>query len=43
MVGLTGGIQGAKGKLFGKDYEAGSWLDQLVEASAVLTTWSVES
>ncbi|NBQ74107.1 MAG: ABC transporter substrate-binding protein [Acetobacteraceae bacterium] len=26
------GIQGAKGKLFGKDYEAGSWLDQLVEA-----------
>jgi filamentous hemagglutinin len=32
MVGLTGGIQGAKGKLFGKDYEAGSWLDQLVEA-----------
>jgi filamentous hemagglutinin len=32
MVGITGGIQGAKGKLFGKDYEAGSWLDQLVEA-----------
>ena len=32
MVGITGGIQGAKGKLFGKDYEAGSWLDQLIEA-----------
>lgn len=32
MVGTTGGIQGAKGSLFGVPYEAGSWPDQLIEA-----------
>ena len=34
MAGLTGGIQGAKGTLFGVPYQAGSWQDQLVEAFA---------
>jgi filamentous hemagglutinin len=34
MAGLTGGIQGAKGTLFGIPYQAGSWQDQLVEAFA---------
>ena len=34
MAGLTGGIQGAKGTLFGVRYQAGSWQDQLVEAFA---------
>jgi filamentous hemagglutinin len=32
MIGPTGGIQGSKGKLFGMDYEAGSWQDRLIEA-----------
>ena len=32
MIGLTGGIQGSRGKFFGVDYDAGSWQDQLVEA-----------
>jgi len=32
MVGPTGGIQGAKGTLFGLPYEAGSWQDKLIEA-----------
>jgi filamentous hemagglutinin len=32
MIGPTGGVQGAKGKLFGVDYEAGSWQDQMIEA-----------
>ena len=32
MIGPTGGIQGAKGKLFGVEYEAGSWQDRLIEA-----------
>ena len=32
MVGPTGGIQGAKGTLFGVSYEAGSWQDKLIEA-----------
>jgi len=32
MVGPTGGIQGAKGTLFGVPYEAGSWQDKLIEA-----------
>ncbi|MRR28863.1 hypothetical protein EG834_00665 [bacterium] len=31
-AGLTGGIQGAKGTLFGFSYPAGSWQDKLVEA-----------
>ncbi len=34
MTGLTGGVQGAKGTLFGVPYQAGSWQDQLVEAFA---------
>ncbi len=34
MTGLTGGIQGAKGTLFGVPCQAGSWQDQLVEAFA---------
>ena len=34
MSGLTGGVQGAKGQLFGIPYEAGSWIDQLIEAFA---------
>ena len=32
MIGLTGGIQGAAGKLFGVDYGPDSWQDQLIEA-----------
>jgi filamentous hemagglutinin len=32
MIGPTGGVQGAKGTLFGFDYEAGSWQDQMIEA-----------
>jgi filamentous hemagglutinin len=32
MIGPTGGVQGSKGKLFGMDYEAGSWQDRLIEA-----------
>jgi filamentous hemagglutinin len=32
MIGPAGGVQGAKGKLFGVDYEAGSWQDQMIEA-----------
>jgi filamentous hemagglutinin len=32
MSGLTGGIQGKKGTLFGIPYEAGSWQDKLIEA-----------
>ncbi len=32
MVGPTGGIQGAKGTLFGAPYAAGSWQDKLIEA-----------
>lgn len=32
MIGPTGGVQGSKGKLFGVDYEAGSWQDRLIEA-----------
>ncbi len=34
LVGLTGGVQGMKGSLFGVPYEAGSWQDKLVEAFA---------
>ena len=34
MSGLTGGIQGAKGTLFGIPYMAGSWQDKLIEAFA---------
>ena len=32
MSGLTGGIQGMKGTLFGEPYAAGSWQDKLIEA-----------
>ena len=32
MAGLTGGIQGAEGTLFGIPYAAGSWQDRLIEA-----------
>ena len=32
MAGVTGGIQGWTGTLFGKPYVAGSWQDKLVEA-----------
>ncbi|MFA7349854.1 MAG: hemagglutinin repeat-containing protein [Methylotenera sp.] len=32
MPGDTGGIQGYKGTLFGKPYEAGSWQDKLIES-----------
>ncbi len=32
LVGLTGGIQGGAGNLFGISYEPGSWQDKLVEA-----------
>jgi filamentous hemagglutinin len=32
MAGPTGGIQGAKGTLFGVPYSGGSWQDQLIEA-----------
>ena len=31
MIGLTGGVQGKKGELFGYAYAPGSWQDQLVE------------
>jgi filamentous hemagglutinin len=34
LEGLTGGIQGAKGTLFGVPYMAGSWQDQLIESFA---------
>jgi filamentous hemagglutinin len=34
MRGLTGGVQGYKGTLFGTPYEAGSWQDKLIEAFA---------
>jgi filamentous hemagglutinin len=34
LEGLTGGIQGAKGTLFGVPYTAGSWQDQLIESFA---------
>jgi len=34
LEGLTGGIQGAKGALFGVPYMAGSWQDQLIESFA---------
>ncbi len=34
MSGLTGGVQGAKGTLFGIEYKAGSWQDKLVESFA---------
>jgi filamentous hemagglutinin len=34
LEGLTGGIQGAKGTLFGISYVAGSWQDKLIEAFA---------
>ena len=32
MSGLTGGIQGMQGTLFGIPYAAGSWADKLIEA-----------
>lgn len=32
MAGLTGGIQGWKGTLFGIPYKAGSWQDKLIES-----------
>ena len=32
MAGITGGIQGAKGTLFGTPYSPGSWQDKLIEA-----------
>jgi filamentous hemagglutinin len=34
LAGLTGGIQGSKGTLFGIPYIAGGWIDQLIEAFA---------
>jgi len=34
LEGLTGGIQGTKGTLFGIPYLAGSWQDNLIEAFA---------
>jgi filamentous hemagglutinin len=34
ISGLTGGVQGAKGTLFGIEYPAGSWQDKLVESFA---------
>jgi filamentous hemagglutinin len=34
LAGLTGGIQGAKGTLFGVPYSVGSWQDHLIEAFA---------
>ena len=34
MSGPFGGVQGAKGTLFGKTYLAGSWQDKLIEAFA---------
>ncbi len=32
MGGLTGGVQGTKGTLFGVPYAVGSWQDRLIEA-----------
>lgn len=32
LSGLTGGVQGMKGTLFGIPYEAGSWQDKLLES-----------
>lgn len=34
MAGLTGGIQGDRGTLFGIEYGPGSWTDKLIEAFA---------
>jgi filamentous hemagglutinin len=34
LAGLTGGIQGTKGTLFGIPYAAGSWQDHLIESFA---------
>ena len=34
MSGITGGIQGEKGTLFGVPYTAGSWQDKLIESFA---------
>jgi filamentous hemagglutinin len=34
MAGLTGGVQGYEGSLFGKPYEAGSWQNKLIESFA---------
>jgi filamentous hemagglutinin len=34
MRGLTGGVQGYTGTLFGKPYEKGSWQDKLIESFA---------
>ena len=34
MRGLTGGVQGYKGTLFGAPYEKGSWQDKLIESFA---------
>jgi filamentous hemagglutinin len=34
MRGLTGGVQGYAGTLFGKPYEKGSWQDKLIESFA---------
>ncbi len=34
MFGLTGGVQGIKGTLFGIPYETGSWQDRLIESFA---------
>ena len=45
MEGLTGGVQGAAGTLFGEPYKAGSWQDKLIESFAgthdlIGGTWS---
>ena len=34
MRGLTGGVQGYKGTLFGEPYKVGSWQDKLIESFA---------
>jgi filamentous hemagglutinin len=34
MSGITGGIHGEKGTLFGVPYAAGSWQDKLIESFA---------
>ncbi len=34
MAGVTGGVQGSKGTLYGLAYEPGSWIDTLVESFA---------
>ena len=34
MAGITGGVQGAAGTLFGFAYEKGSWQDKLIESFA---------